>query len=92
MLRTIFRWICILICAFFAVFGTIAYLFMDQKEGMLLMIIGVFMPILYYGYIKEGSVGNLWMTKFAQTKNGKIILAILFVLFIIGRIIKSALK
>lgn len=92
MLRTIFRWICIVICAFFAITGTIAYFFMDQKEGLLMMMLGIFMPIYYYGYVKEGSIGNLWMAKFAQSKNGKIILAILFVIFILGRLFKSALN
>jgi hypothetical protein len=62
---------------------------MDQKEGLFLLMLGTLMPLLYYGYIKEGSKGNVWMSNFSQSKNGKIIVAILFVVFILGKILRS---
>ena len=88
MLRKVFRWFCIVICALLVLFGAFLHYAHNVKDSAFLIWLGIGMPILYYGYIREGSKGKVWMTKFLQTKKGMLFLIILVITAIILKIFK----
>ena len=84
-MRKVFKIIGLSICLLFVLLGIIG-LALGSKESLLMLIIGVFFPFYYYGFQKEGSLGYRVIFKFTSSLYGKVIMGILFLLFIILRL------
>ena len=56
-------------------------------ESWLTLILGGIPPLIYYGYMKEGSAGDKLIKKILNGKFGLILVITITVLYIISRII-----
>ena len=85
-LKKIFKWIILLICGIFIILGIIGIAMGETESWAILIFFGI--PLLiYYGYIKEGSLGDKSMKKILNGKFGLIFIITIAVLYIISRII-----
>ena len=85
-LKKIFKWIILMICGIFIILGVIG-IAMGITESWLTLILGSIPPLIYYGYMKEGSAGDKLIKKILNGKFGLILVITITVLYIISRII-----
>jgi hypothetical protein len=76
------------ICLILGLIGLIT----KQNELIVLLILSGITFLYYYIFKKEGSIGDRIFTKIFTSRYGKIILVVLFILFILSKLIILFLK
>lgn len=85
-MKKVIKVIGLAICGFLAITGLIGLVMGLGSESLFPLMLGTFLPALYYFFIKEDSKGGELFIKLLSNKFAGRILFLLFVISILGRL------